>query len=365
MSVFTRAIDLLTLGSDRPIRRLIAYYVVLAAAAAALAAVFPAADRLLLGRGITVPESSPIVLQDGLAGVGAASQSLGANSVTDLAITISLVLLGTLALMLPVSWVYMSARRQPGGHSQAVAQTLLILPMVVAGIVLIVRDSLALAFGLAGVVAAVRFRNTMRDARDLVFIFLAIAVGFSAGVQTLVIGAVLSLMFNLVLLLTWRYDFGRTALAPTASSQWREPLATLATTTGNGNGTSVPDRDLMLALTPDKVDALADRFGRVRDVVGADRKKPRFNAVLSFTTNSIAEAQVLVQKVLDKMAKRWMLDEVVTHSGKPSEVYYLLRMRKAVSRDDVLTAIRARAGDRIGSAQLELGEAAVGEQEAV
>lgn len=361
MSVFTRAIDLLTLGSDRPIRRLIAYYVVLAAVAAGVAAIFPAADRLLLGRGVVVPESSPIVLQDGLA-PAAPAVNLGATSLFELAITTSLILLGTLALMLPVSWVYMSARRQPGGHSQAVAQTLLILPIVVAGIVLIVRDSLALAFGLAGVVAAVRFRNTMRDARDLVFIFLAIAVGFSAGVQTLVIGAVLSLVFNLVLLLTWRYDFGRSALAPTASSQWREPLATLATTNGNGHGNNVPDRDLVLALTPDKVDALADRFERVRDVLGADRKKPRFNAVLSFTTNSIAEAQVLVQKVLDKMTKRWMLDEVVTHSGKPSEVYYLVRMRKAVSRDDLLTAIRARAGDRIGSAQLELGEAAVEEQ---
>lgn len=363
MSVFTRAIDLLTLGSDRPIRRLIAYYVVLAAAVAALTAVFPAADRLLLGRGVSVPESSPIVLQDGLVAAEPTANALGAGSLLDLVLTTGLILIGTIMLMVPVSWVYMSARRQPG-HSQAVAQTLLILPIVVAGIVLIVRNSLALAFSLAGVVAAVRFRNTMRDSRDLVFIFLAIAVGFSAGVQTLAVGAVLSLVFNLLVLLTWRYDFGRSALAPTASSQWREPLATLATAAGNGNGT-VPDRDLVLALTPDKVDALADRFERVRDVVGADRKKPRFNAVLSFTTNSIAEAQVLVQKVLDKMTKRWMLDEVVTHSGKPSEVYYLVRMRKAVSRDDLLTAIRARAGDRIGSAQLELGEAVVGEQEAV
>ncbi|HSA54540.1 MAG TPA: DUF4956 domain-containing protein [Gemmatimonadaceae bacterium] len=361
MSVFTRAIDLLTLGSDRPIRRLIAYYVVLAAVAAALAAIFPAADRLLLGRGITLPEASPIVLQDALVATESTADALGANSFTELALTTALLLLGTLMLMLPVSWVYMSARREPG-HSQAVAQTLLILPIVVAGIVLIVRNSLALAFSLAGVVAAVRFRNTMRDARDLVFIFLAIAVGFSAGVQTLAVGAVLSLVFNLVLLLTWRYDFGRSALAPTASSQWREPLATLATSNGNG---TVPDRDIVLALTPDKVDLLADRFERVRDVLGSDRKKPRFNAVFSFTTNSIAEAQVLVQKVLDKMTKRWMLDEVVTHSGKPSEVYYLVRMRKAVSRDDLLTAIRARAGDRIGSAHLELGEAAVEQQEAV
>jgi hypothetical protein len=267
---------------------------------------------------------------------------------------------GTLALMVPVTWVYMSARREQG-HSQAVAQALIILPIVVAGIVLLVRNSLALAFSLAGVVAAVRFRNTMRDARDLVFIFLAIAVGFSAGVQTLAVGAVLSMIFNLVLLFSWRYDFGRNVLEPTAGSQWREPLAALAAGHGNGNGT-VPDRDLVLALTPQKVGALAERFQRVRDVIGADQKKPRFNAMVSLTTTSIAETQVLVQKVLDKFTKRWMLDEVVTHSGKPSEIYYLVRLRKSVSRDDVITAIRARAGDRVGSLDVELGETAMVEE---
>jgi hypothetical protein len=358
MPVFSRIVDVITLGSDRPIRRLLAYYAVLAAVIAGLAWAFPAIERLMLGRGLPAAASeSPIILQDGLTTPDASAWALGASSLLELLLTTALLLVGTLTLMIPVSWVYMSARREPG-HSQAVAQALLILPIVVAGIVLLVRNSLALAFSLAGVVAAVRFRNTMRDARDLVFIFLAIAVGFSAGVQTLAVGAVLSMVFNIVLLLTWRYDFGRSLLEPTAASQWREPLSTLAH--GNGNG-SIPDRDLVLALTPQKVEVLAERFERVREVIGADAKKPRFNAMVSLTTTSIAEAQVLVQKVLDKLTKRWMLDEVVTHSGKPSEIYYLVRLRKSVSRDDLITAIRARAGDRIGSLQVELGEGAVDE----
>lgn len=105
------------------------------------------------------------------------------SSLAYLAITTALMLIGTILLMMPVSWVYMSAR-QIQGHNQSVVQTLIILPLVVAGIVLIVRDSLALAFSLAGVVAAVRFRISLRDTRDVVFIFLSIAVGFAAGVQT-------------------------------------------------------------------------------------------------------------------------------------------------------------------------------------
>src|SRR6185436_9700156 len=144
----------------------------------------------------------------------------------------------------PVSWVYMSTR--PGrGHNQSVAQTLIFLPLVVAGIVLVMQNSLALAFSLAGVVAAVRFRTTLRDARDVVFIFLAIAVGFASGVQTLIVGALVSVIFNFTIILTWRYDFGRNVLDPTASAQWADPLQELAERRGNNK---VPDRDLVLAL---------------------------------------------------------------------------------------------------------------------
>src|SRR6185436_10101721 len=84
-----------------------------------------------------------------------------------------------IALMLPVSWVYMSTGKERR-HNQGVAQTLIVLPIVVAGVVLVVQNSLALAFSLAGVVAAVRFRTTLSDTRDIVFIFLAIGVGFAA-----------------------------------------------------------------------------------------------------------------------------------------------------------------------------------------
>ena len=117
--------------------------------------------------------------------------------------------------MLPVTWVYMSAR-WGHGYNQSVVQALIVLPMIVAGVVLIVRNSLALAFSLGGVVAAVRFRTNMSDSRDIVFIFLAIAVGFAAGVQDIMVALTLSFIFNFVLVFLWRYDFGRTVLEPTA-----------------------------------------------------------------------------------------------------------------------------------------------------
>lgn len=351
MRPLSQVIDFMTMGSDRPIRRLIAYYAVLFIGIFLIVRFIPSSERLLIGKGLVEATATPetgTILQDGLS-APASEVSLGTTSLLGLASTTSLILVGTLLLMLPVTWVYMSARNIPG-HSQAVVQTLMILPLVVAGIVLIVRDSLALAFSLAGVVAAVRFRTNLKDSRDVVYVFLAIAVGFAAGVQTLAVGAVLTIVFNFLLLLTWRYDYGRNVLTPTAASRWEEPLSALAT---QSDLHGVPDRDLVLTLTPDKAEALAERFERVSDVLGGKKKKPRYSAVLSITSDHVAEAQQLVEKVLDDKARRWRLDEVVTHTGKPSEIYYLVKLKKPVTRDDLLTAIRASAGDFIAMADLE------------
>jgi hypothetical protein len=232
---------------------------------------------------------------------------------------------------------------------------LIVLPMIVAGVVLIVSNSLALAFSLGGVVAAVRFRTNMSDSRDIVFIFLAIAVGFAAGVQDITIALTLSCIFNFVLVVLWRYDFGRTVLEPTASSQWAEPLGDLAGKDHGGN--IVPDRDLVLALTPKKVEALAERFERVRVLLGRNGKKPRFDAVLAVTTTELDGAQKHIEKTLDDVSKRWKLDEVVTNVGKPSELYYLVRQRKSVTRDAMVTAIRSGSNGFIDQANVEVGDA--------
>ena len=162
-----------------------------------------------------------------------------------------------------------------------------------------------------------------------------------------------SVVFNFLLLFIWRYDFGRNVLEPTASSQWAGPLTNLAEKRGDS---TVPDRDLVLALTPNQVGVLAQRFKRVRNVLGHDEKKPRYNAILSITTNAISETQQLVGVVLDKITKRWKLDDVVSNDGKPSELYYLVRLRKSATRDEFLTAIRATAGDGIMAADLEISD---------
>src|SRR6202521_5013350 len=318
MPVVREIIDVLTMKSDRPMRRLAAYYVILGLVVAILAFLFFVDIARVAAKGLGDVPEGPTILADALSSPSS-SGTFGLGSLLGVVVTTIMILLGALVLMLPVTWVYMSARPSGGQHNQNVVQTLIFLPLVVAGIVFIVQNSLALAFSLAGVVGAVRFRTTLRDSRDLVYIFLAIVVGFAAGIQSLAVGAVVSIVFNFVLILTWHYDYGRNMLMPTAAAQWSRPLQALASPTGDHQ---VPDRDLLLSLTPEGANALADRFDRVRNQIGK-KKKARYNSVLTITTDSVPEAQKQVEEVLDRMTKRWDLDEIVTNVGKPSEIYYL------------------------------------------
>lgn len=111
------------------------------------------------------------------------------------AISLGLAIIGTLLLMLPVSWMY-KAIHVRGVYDHSLDETALILPGVVAGIVFIVQHSLALAFSLAGIVAGVRFRRALSDTFDTLFIFVAIGVGIAAGVKALEIAAVMTVFFN-------------------------------------------------------------------------------------------------------------------------------------------------------------------------
>jgi hypothetical protein len=346
-------IDVLTLGADRPVRRLLTYYLVLTVIVGALVYFFPVVDGVLGNGAVDATPSGSTVLQDGLHGGTVRGFDTALAPRLQLAISTLVILLGVLALMLPVSWVYMSTRYNKT-HDQQVAQILIFLPLVVAGIVLVVQNSLALAFSLAGVVSAVRFRSTLRDARDLVFIFLAIAVGFAGGVQAMILATIVSVLFNFILIMTWRYDFGRSVLEPTNASQWNAPLKELSK---RGSNSTVPDRDLVLALDQNQVIGLAQRFDRVRKLVGPPGKKARYNAILIVTTEDLTEAQARVGEALDDVARRWRLDEVLTNVGKPSVLSYLVRIRKSISRDDLLTAVRARAAAAISTADVQLAEA--------
>lgn len=67
-------------------------------------------------------------------------------------------------------------------YSQEFAKSVVLLAMVVAVIMCAVGESLARAFGLGAALAIVRFRTPVKDSRDAMFLFGAVAAGLAAGV---------------------------------------------------------------------------------------------------------------------------------------------------------------------------------------
>jgi len=110
---------------------------------------------------------------------------------------------GAILLAVPVSWVYFITSRARV-IDQSFLTTIMILPVVVAGIAMVVLNSIALAFALAGVVAAVRFRFTLRQPSDAMYIFVAIGIGLSSGIGAVGIAAVDSFAFEICTLVIWK-----------------------------------------------------------------------------------------------------------------------------------------------------------------
>jgi hypothetical protein len=116
-------------------------------------------------------------------------------------------IIAAILVSLPVSWVYMAVR---GGeeYDQSLVNTIIVLPMVVTGIVIIVQNSLALAFSLAGIAGAVRFRNSLKSSGDALFILLAVGTGLAAGIGAIELAAVISIAFNYCFAMLWITEYG-------------------------------------------------------------------------------------------------------------------------------------------------------------
>jgi hypothetical protein len=120
---------------------------------------------------------------------------------------LSITIFGALLTALPVSWVYIAIRNTKD-YDQSLVDTILILPIVVTSIVIIVQNSLALAFSIAGIAAAVRFRNSLKSTGDALYILLAVGIGLSAGIGALELAIVMTVAFNYVFLILWVTDYG-------------------------------------------------------------------------------------------------------------------------------------------------------------
>jgi hypothetical protein len=185
--------------------KLAAYYLAIVVVVTAVFMLFPAMREFMpVGRvqGLIDQAGGGLKKSDAPAEAAAHVRSLGASLGWLCTAT-----LGALLTALPTSWVYMDVRNSDD-YDQSLVDTIVILPIVVTGIVVIVQNSLALSFSLAGIAGAARFRNTLKSSGDLLFILMAIAIGLSAGIGAVELAFVMSVAFNLCFVLLWSGRYG-------------------------------------------------------------------------------------------------------------------------------------------------------------
>jgi len=89
-------------------------------------------------------------------------------------------LLAAFLLSGAVALVYVHLHRNVS-NMRVFAQTLAMAGIVSAMIVLSIGDSIARGIGLVGALTVIRFRSDLKDPRDLIFAFAALATGVAAG----------------------------------------------------------------------------------------------------------------------------------------------------------------------------------------
>jgi hypothetical protein len=106
---------------------------------------------------------------------------LARNSVfTPQAVVLSLLVAFVMGQLL--AWVYY-ATHTGLSYSRSFVQSLILIAVVVSLVMAVIGNSIITAFGLMGALALVRFRNVIKDTRDVVFVFCSLVIGMAAGSQ--------------------------------------------------------------------------------------------------------------------------------------------------------------------------------------
>jgi len=94
--------------------------------------------------------------------------------------TLTLNLLLSILLSSALAWFYTRHGKSLSNRARF-AQTLPLLALTTGLVISIVKSSLVLSLGLVGALSIVRFRTAIKEPEELVYLFMAIAVGLGVG----------------------------------------------------------------------------------------------------------------------------------------------------------------------------------------
>lgn len=289
-------LDLITRPPKAPLVQLAVYFSTLAVVVALLVEFVPAVGNVIAGSG---PEPAGADLRDLLAERGG-----GRGDFLAFDLRMLIVMTGTFFITVPLSWSYMTVRERTG-YEQSVVQTLVILPIVVAAIMMVIQNSLALAFALGGVAAAVRFRNTLKDVADATYVFLALGLGIAAGTGAWTAAFVMSAMFTFISVVLWRCNHGFCGVQADAAEH-------------EGPGSTETGKPFR---------------GRMLIEVRGD------------------QARTALEAVLPSFAKRWKLRRAMPGEAGATLLHYDIRLKRSASPQTLSAELASGADAGVGSAR--------------
>jgi hypothetical protein len=327
---------------SRILLRCVLYYIVLLGGSALLWVYIPHAVNempssleALLGQGSDAVSRTPAVALDEVS----------------LAITVAVAMAAAALLSLPIAWVFLLTRTKRG-YQQSVVQLLIILPTVVAGIVLLVKYSLALAFSLAGIVAAVRFRNSLDDSKDAVYVFLATAIGLASAVN-LPVAAVLSVGFNLLAFALWYSDFGSSPVELDGRIAERR-LQRAKQMSRTGTFVARMDDEVLRNMTSEQLEGLAQRAWRRAQANHITDEMPAVaqERTLRLVSTDASALRRALEPRLSEFTKQWRFGGLVT-GDETTALEYIVQLRKRSNAEELLSLVRASGGVSVISVELE------------
>jgi hypothetical protein len=337
-------------GAGGLLLRLLLYYALVAAALAGLVRWFPGFGEML-SLDFEGGPAPTVALREGLQAPRQLSPELG--PLVNTALLGTLAMLGGLLFAVPVAWTYTGTKRVEG-YDKSVVQMIVMLPLAVGGVVLLVRGQLALAFALAGIVAAVRFRTTFKDVKDAVFAFVAIGIGLASGMQAWLLAAVFSFVFCMVVLTLWRFQVGEARVGPVRAAG-PVTLSEALTPGDSEPPILIGDAVLTAPLSDDERTRLQPQADRLERQVRADalRDKEKFkHLLLVYATDPVA-AETRVQPLLETHAKRWHLVETAPARDGTRVLEYLVRFKKTAEVEQLLDELHGGASGIIRAIELK------------
>ena len=107
--------------------------------------------------------------------------------------TTILVVLGMALLLGLFIYLIYRVNTRSGFYNRNLNKTLAAMPVITAGIMLAMQSNLVISLGMVGALSIVRFRNAVKDAIDLTFLFWSISIGIITGAGLFELAVILSL----------------------------------------------------------------------------------------------------------------------------------------------------------------------------